>query len=105
MVPRATHLSRFPAVKRDLALIVDAAMPAHRVADLVGGQSGIAPLLEEFRIFDVYQGKGIPEGKKSVAFSLTLRSAERTLTEEEVNSAMESLMSAAKNELEASIRA
>jgi phenylalanyl-tRNA synthetase beta chain len=105
MVPTAWELSRFPAVKRDLALIVDAALPAQRLSELVVGEGEIAPLLEGFRIFDVYQGKGIPEGKKSIAFSLTLRSSERTLTEEEVTSAMESLMQAARDQLGADIRA
>lgn len=80
----------FPAALRDLALVVDAARPAGEVQALLlsaaraataGGAFGI----ERAEVFDVYTGAGLPAGRKSLAFALSFRSAERTLTDEEVN--------------------
>lgn len=74
---------RFPAVRRDVALVVDSALPA---AVLVGTIRECAPLLlEGVKVFDVYEGESLPEGKKSVALACLYRAAERTLTDDEVN--------------------
>jgi phenylalanyl-tRNA synthetase beta chain len=90
----ATHrryqpFSLFPAALRDLALVVDAATPAAEVqktlAKLARAALGTAFTLESVSVFDVYLGKGLPEGTKSLAFSLVFRSPERTLTDDEVN--------------------
>ena len=79
-------LPKFPAVTRDIALICDADIP---VADLSNAiKSGAGSLCEKVSLFDVYQGSQIPEGKKSVAYSLTLRSANETLTDETVEKVM-----------------
>jgi phenylalanyl-tRNA synthetase beta chain len=80
---------------RDLALVVDAAAPAGDVQKAVTKAAraavGTAFAVENVSVFDVYQGKGLPEGKKSLAFSLVFRSAERTLTDDEVNAAFQKL--------------
>ncbi|SDQ52008.1 phenylalanine--tRNA ligase subunit beta [Quadrisphaera sp. DSM 44207] len=79
----APRLSAFPPAKEDLALVVDAAVPAEEVrsALLAGiGAAGRAELVEEVRAFDVYTGPPVPEGSKSLAFSLRLRAPDRTLT-------------------------
>jgi phenylalanyl-tRNA synthetase beta chain len=78
-------------VLRDLALVVDATAPAEdvrqRLEQTARGVVGGAFAVEQVGIFDVYQGQGLPEGKKSLAFSLVFRAADRTLTDDEVNAA------------------
>jgi phenylalanyl-tRNA synthetase beta chain len=78
-----------PAALRDLALVVDAAVSSAEVqkalAKIARAAVNNAFALEAVNVFDVYQGKGLPEGAKSLAFSLVFRSAERTLTDDEVN--------------------
>jgi phenylalanyl-tRNA synthetase beta chain len=79
----------FPATLRDLALVVDAHAPAEEVrkqlAKTARAAVGHAFAVESVTVFDVYEGQGLPEGKKSLAFALVFRSAERTLTDDEVN--------------------
>jgi phenylalanyl-tRNA synthetase beta chain len=88
---RYAEFSLMPAALRDLALVVDEAVTADEVrkalAKFARAAVGSAFGLERVEIFDVYHGKGLPEGKKSLAFSLVFRSAERTLTDDEVNAA------------------
>ncbi len=79
-------LPKFPAVTRDIALLCNAELP---VGDLDAAiRKGAGALCENLELFDVYQGAQIPEGKKSVAYSLTLRSQEATLTDEQVDGVM-----------------
>ncbi|HEY0946948.1 MAG TPA: phenylalanine--tRNA ligase subunit beta [Opitutaceae bacterium] len=100
-LPAATARGRYqpfslqPAALRDLAVVVDAATPAADVqkslAKLARAAAGNAFALESVNVFDVYQGAGLPEGKKSLAFSLVFRSPDRTLTDDEVNAAFTKL--------------
>ncbi len=80
-----------PAALRDLAVVVPAATPAIDVQKIIAkharAAAGAAFALEGVEVFDVYTGKGVPEGQKSLAFSLTFRAADRTLTDDEVNAA------------------
>lgn len=81
--PLARSIPRFPAIQRDLAVVVPLETPAEAVLakmKKLGGES-----LQQIEIFDVYTGKSIPEGRKSLAFMLRYQSLERTLTDEEVN--------------------
>ncbi len=86
---RYADFSLFPAALRDLALVVDLATPSAEVRKALAGLAraavGNAFVVESVDVFDVYQGKGLPEGKKSFAFSLVFRANDRTLTDEEVN--------------------
>jgi len=88
---RYADFSLMPAALRDFALVVDEAVHADEVrkalAKIARAAAGKAFGLESVEVFDVYHGKGLPEGKKSLAFSLVFRSAERTLTDDEVNAA------------------
>jgi phenylalanyl-tRNA synthetase beta chain len=93
---------RFPAVRRDLALVLDRAVPAAKIIDTIAQTR--APLLESVELFDVYTGEGIPADKKSVALSLRYRSRERTLTDEEVNRAHEALVRQVLPQLNAQMR-
>jgi phenylalanyl-tRNA synthetase beta chain len=79
--PAAQSLPRFPAVLIDLAIVVDAAQEAGAIADAV--RSAGAPETTNVRLFDVYSGPQVPEGKKSLAFALALRVPDRTLTDED----------------------
>jgi phenylalanyl-tRNA synthetase beta chain len=92
---RYADFSLFPAVLRDLALVVDLATPAGEVGAKLTATAraavGSAFALESVDIFDVYQGSGLPEGKKSLAFSLVFRAADRTLTDGEVNAVFQKI--------------
>jgi phenylalanyl-tRNA synthetase beta chain len=95
-VPRSRlkyhELSPFPAALRDLALVVDASARAGDIRDAVASAASSAAgssfSVESVALFDLYEGKGLPEGKKSLAFSLVFRSPSRTLTDDEVNGAL-----------------
>ncbi|PHX72972.1 MAG: phenylalanine--tRNA ligase subunit beta [Opitutia bacterium] len=86
---RYSDFSLLPAALRDIALVVDANTPSSEVqktlAKIGRAAVGNAFALEKVSAFDVYTGPGVPEGKKSLAFSLVFRSSERTLTDDEVN--------------------
>ncbi len=92
---RFRDFSLFPAALRDLALVVDLQERAGdvrtRLLAAAAGAAGDAFAVEAVEVFDVYQGKGLAEGKKSLAFSLVFRSASRTLTDEEVNLALQKI--------------
>ena len=85
-VSRAQPLPRFPSVERDLAVVVDETVAAGAV--LLAIKESAGELLEHARAFDEYRGAQVPEGHKSIAFTLTFRSPERTLTDAEVDKAM-----------------
>jgi phenylalanyl-tRNA synthetase beta chain len=100
--PRARFkdFSLLPAALRDIALVVDAGTPAGDVraqlARIAAAKAGAAFAVESVDVFDVYEGTGLPEGKKSLAFSLVFRSPARTLTDEEVNAVLQAI----KDEIE-----
>ena len=83
---RAQPLHKFPAIERDLAVVVEETVAAASLASAIKEAGG--PLLAEARAFDEYRGAQVPEGHKSVAFALTFRSPERTLTDAEVDTVM-----------------
>jgi len=89
----APMVSAFPPVLQDVALVVDAAVPAADLADAL--RSGAGDLLEDLRLFDVYTGPQVPDGKKSLAFSLRFRAPDRTLTADEASSARDAAVAAA----------
>ena len=89
-------MPKFPAAARDLALICDKGMPIARLSDIIKTAAG--SVLESVKLFDIYEGLQVPKGKKSVAFSLTMRSADKTLTDEEADCAVRRAL----NELEKS---
>ena len=92
-VVRVQPLPRFPAVRRDFALVVDAALPAASIVAALRGCGAADGFLEGVEIFDVYQGKGVPTGKKSIAVAVTLRAADRTLAEADVQRIADALLS------------
>lgn len=93
---------RFPAIRRDLALVVERDFPADRVRRQVAAIE--SPLLESVDLFDVYEGVPIAVGKKSVALACRYRAKDRTLTDDEVNRAHAALIEQAKALLGAELR-
>ena len=85
-----TDIPRFPAVELDIALVVDESVTLERVEQAISSAGG--KLLDSVRLFDVYRGPGIPKGKKSLAFALSYRASDRTLTDEEVRPSHEKLI-------------
>jgi len=82
--------ARFPAVELDIAVVVAEDVSAERVEQALRSAGG--KLLESVRLFDVYRGQGIEAGKKSMAFALSYRAVDRTLTAEEVQGAHDKLV-------------
>ena len=93
---RAASLPRFPAIVRDLSILVDDALPAAAVRGTI--RSAAPSLLQSIVEFDRYQGKGIPDGRLSLSLRLTFRSPERTLTDDEVDAAMSAIVGALEGE-------
>ena len=95
-------LPNYPAVERDVALIVKKSAPAAEVGAVI---RGAAPeYLENLFVFDVYEGESIPAGMRSIAWRLRFRSPDRTLTDEEVDAAMKRITSALEEKLNVGIR-
>ncbi len=95
-------LPRYPVVRRDVAFIVDAATEAGAVEEAIRRSGG--ELLVSVTVFDVYRGSGLPEGKKSLAFALSLMSEERTLTDKEIDEVVSSVVRHIEHEFSAVLR-
>ena len=107
---RFQNFSLFPSALRDLALVVEAARHAEEVRQQLltvarAATTGGAFAVEAVEVFDVYRGAGLPEGKKSVAFALSFRSAERTLTDDEVNAVFTKIQQGISADGRVSVRA
>jgi phenylalanyl-tRNA synthetase beta chain len=102
-VPKFSEQSRFPAIRRDLAIVIDADCPAERVLSSVR-ELGI-PSLRELVVFDVYTGQGVPVGRKSLALGLILQELSRTLTDEEVDEVIEGIIRRLEQDVGATLRA
>jgi len=100
--PDLAPVSPYPPVLEDLAVVVDQAVPARRVEQVICTAAGT--LLERIQLFDLYQGEQIGRGQKSLAYSLVYRSRERTLTDEEVRMARERIVKALREEVGGSLR-
>ncbi|MBR5470586.1 MAG: phenylalanine--tRNA ligase subunit beta [Oscillibacter sp.] len=95
-------LPKFPAVTRDIAVVCDKAVTVGALEDCI--RRGAKGLLKDVALFDIYTGTGIPEGKKSVAFNLTLRADDRSLTAEEADADVKSILDLLASELNAVLR-
>jgi phenylalanyl-tRNA synthetase beta chain len=96
------QVHRYPPARRDLAWLFDRDVPAGRVAEVIKDAAG--PLLEECRLFDLHEGPPLPEGKKNLAYALSFRSPERTLTDEEVAAAVAAIDHRVATELGGQLR-
>ena len=95
-------LSSQPPIYEDLALLVDDAVPAAQVADMIRQTGG--KLLNDVRLFDVYRGGQVPAGKKSLAYALTYQASDRTLTDEDTKKLRGKIVARLEGELGASLR-
>lgn len=84
------EISKFPTVKKDLSIIVDNKVQSSEIATQIKKAAG--SLLLNSEVFDLYAGKGIEEGKKSLAFALTFGANDRTLTNQEINDVLEKIV-------------
>jgi phenylalanyl-tRNA synthetase beta chain len=101
-LPTFSELSRFPEVRRDLALIADREVPSAAVLDVIRENAG--EWLTDLRLFDVYQGKGIDPHRKSLAVGLTWQHPSRTLNDDEVNSTTQAILTSLEQRLNATLR-
>jgi len=95
-------LPKYPAVTRDIAMLVKDEIMVKQIEDIIRQSSG--KILEEIKLFDVYKGKQVPEGMKSVAYSITFRAEDRTLTDDDVNKVMDKILNNLKEKLGAQLR-
>ena len=100
--PEYVPLPKFPAVTRDIAVVCDEAVTVGALEASI--RKGAKGLLKECTLFDIYRGKGVDEGKKSVAFNLVLRADDRSLTSEEADADVKSILENLENELGAVLR-
>lgn len=101
-LPRFAELSKFPEVRRDLAVLVDRDLAASTLLAAVKESAGES--LRDLTLFDVYQGKGIDPQRKSLAFGLTFQHSSRTLTEEEINASVETVVNVLRTRFTAELR-
>lgn len=101
-VPAFAELSKYPSIRRDLAVVVDEEISAAAVRECVRESAGA--LLRELVVFDVYQGKGIPSGRKSLAIGLILQESSRTLTDKDVEEVVERVVGRLRHDLRATLR-
>lgn len=100
--PQFQEISKYPAIRRDIALIVSKEISSAMLKESVIKRAG--PLLKEVSIFDVYEGKGIASGSKSVALGLLLQHPSRTLVESEVTEVVEGILKTLKDQFSAVLR-
>ena len=103
-LPEATYtpLPKYPSVSRDLAVVCDEAITVAQVEEIIEAAAG--KLLRNIRLFDIYRGAGVPDGKKSMAFSLELRADDRTLTDTDSENVVTKVLEALKTKIGAILR-
>jgi phenylalanyl-tRNA synthetase beta chain len=101
-VPEFKVLSKFPEVRRDLAIVVETTVTAGEVVDVASKAAG--EHLMATVVFDQYSGAGVDDGKHSIGLGLTWQHHERTLNEDEVNTLIEDVLASLKQRFKASLR-
>jgi phenylalanyl-tRNA synthetase beta chain len=101
-VPKFEELSKFPAIRRDLAVLVDRDVNAGRVLDCI--RDAAPETLRDLELFDVYTGEGVDSGRKSLALGLTLQAHSRTLKDSEIEKAVADIVTALQKNLGATLR-
>jgi phenylalanyl-tRNA synthetase beta chain len=101
-VPAYAEVSKFPPVVRDLAVVVDHALPLQALLDTLRAE--LPDLVRELSLFDLYVGKGVPENKKSLAFRIVMQDTQRTLKDAEVDAAVQQLTAKLEKDFGAQLR-
>ena len=99
---RYKEISKFPSIKKDLAVVVNKNITSEEIQDIIKKAGGST--LSKIEVFDVYTGKGIEENKKSIAYSLTFEKMDRTLTDEEINESLNKIIEMLNKKLNAELR-
>lgn len=102
VIPEAAAVSKFPANRRDIAIVADEAIASGDIVAECLASGG--ELLTSAKLFDVYRGQGVEDGKKSLAIALTLQSVERTLEEADITSAVDAIVAAIGEKFSATLR-
>ena len=100
-IPAYAEISKYPSIKRDFAILVDASVSADSIISVV---KDCGSLVRNVNIFDVFAGNGVPEGKKSIAFSVILQSTEKTLEDNDISSFSDSVIGNLADKLGAVLR-
>jgi len=100
--PTYTPLPKYPTVSRDLSVLCDEALTVAEVEEVMTATGG--KLLRGIKLFDIYRGTGVPEGKKSVAFALELRADDRTLTDTDSEAVVNKILTALESKLSVTLR-
>ena len=100
--PQYVPLPKFPSVSRDIAVVCDETITVGALEECI--RAGAKGLLKDCALFDIYRGKGVESGKKSVAFNLVLRADDRSLTAEEADADVQSILDTLKEKLGAVLR-
>lgn len=101
-VPEYRSVSKFPTLRRDLALLVDESQSAGEIEKVVRGAAG--DRLQNYRLFDIYRDQSLPEGKKSVAIGLDIGDQDKTMTDDEIDQIMVTVLAALDSKLDAQLR-
>ena len=104
LLPEVTYtpLPKYQSANRDLSILCDEAVTVAEVEQVIEANAG--KLLRNIKLFDIYRGTGVPEGKKSMAFSLELRADDRTLTDNDSEAVISKVLAALKDQLNATLR-
>lgn len=102
VIPEAVALSKFPSNRRDIAVVVDESVASGEIVNACLAQGG--EFLKDAKLFDVYVGKGVEEGKKSLAIALTLQSGERTLEDADIAGAVDAIVAHVSETFGATLR-
>jgi phenylalanyl-tRNA synthetase beta chain len=103
-IPKYTMVSKFPAIRRDLSLVMDHYVLAESLDRVIETVAKTTPQLISWNVFDLYTGQGVEAGKKSVALNLIIQDASRTLEDSEVNSIVATVVAALQTETGAALR-
>ena len=101
-IPRYKEISKFPEIRRDIAILIDQTIPSELIRDTISEVAG--ELLKDVNVFDVYQGKGIVSTHKSIALALTLQHSSRTLVDQEVADLLDRVVGVLKQRFAAELR-
>jgi phenylalanyl-tRNA synthetase beta chain len=101
-VPKYAEISKFPTTRRDLAVVVNENIPVQDMLDAM--RAATETLVNDVAVFDIYRGKGIAEGQKSVAFLVLMQDTQKTLTDEDADAAMVKLIAVLTNKFGAALR-
>jgi len=101
-LPRAEVPSRFPAVVRDISMLFDSGTPAQALLDAIYAER--PGIVRQVGVFDLYQGKGLPDGKKSLALRVVMQDTERTLTDAEADEARDAIVALLSRKFSATLR-